>query len=318
MSSLDYFIEAKKSVLVIGASGMDIIANMVGSPTNGTSIPASIRSSFGGVARNIAENLARLGLDVFLMTIVGDDFYGKELLERIEEVGVDTRACFILEKQRTGIYIAALDHERNVKLAMGDMQILNYLSSKKIQQFADLFSHVGLVYLDANIPPKTIQTIFHLACREKVPVCVDPTSTLLAPRFLPYLDQVMMVNPNIYEAAILCNQEMYTQEPDSGLQAARCLVNRGVQIAIVSLAESGVCYATEKTSGYIPAIRTKIIDPIGVGDALSAASIFGLLNQMPLDESIRLGVSAATLTLRNIGTVYPGLTLDRLYNELVI
>ncbi len=318
MSSLDYFIDAKKSVLVIGAAGMDIIANMVMSPANGTSMPASIRSSFGGVARNIAENLSRLGLDVFLMTIVGDDFYGKALLDKIEEVGVDTRACFILDKQRTGIYLAALDHERNVRLAMGDMQILKYLSSKKIQQFSDLFSKVGLVYLDANIPPKTIRTIFDLAFQEKVPVCVDPTSTLLATRFLPYLDQVMMVNPNIYEAAILCNHGIYTNEPDSGLQAARCLVNRGVRIAIVSLAESGVCYATAETSGYIPAINTKIIDPIGVGDALSAATIFGLLNQMPLDESIRLGVSAATLTLRNIGTVYPGLTLDRLYSELVI
>ena len=88
--------------------------------------------------------------------------------------------------------------------------------------------------------------------------------------------------------------------------------------AIVALAEHGVCYATPETSGFIPAVKTKVVDPTGVGDALSAATIFGLFNHMTLDESIRLGVTAATLTLRTIGAVYPGLTIDKLYDELMI
>ena len=230
MSILETMYGGKKSVLVIGAAGMDIIGTIVTNPARYTSLPAIIHSSFGGVARNIAENLARLGLDVHLITVVGNDFYGEALLEKIEALGVDTNACAVLEKQRTGIYMAVLDQERTVQLAMGDMQILKYLSSKKITSHNDLFKQVGLVYIDANIPPKTIQTIFEIARQENVPVCIDPTSTLLAPRFIPYLDQVFMVIPNIHEAAILCSRDSYSNDPEGGLQAARCLVNLGVHV----------------------------------------------------------------------------------------
>jgi pseudouridine kinase len=75
---------------------------------------------------------------------------------------------------------------------------------------------------------------------------------------------------------------------------------------------------TSQTSGNLPAIRTEIVDPTGGGDALTAAVLFGLLNDVPLDDAIRIGVSAATLTLRYPGAVVPDLTLEKLYDELVI
>jgi pseudouridine kinase len=87
---------------------------------------------------------------------------------------------------------------------------------------------------------------------------------------------------------------------------------------IIALAEFGVCYATSETSGQFPAIRTRIVDPTGAGDALTAAALFALLNGMSLDESIRLGVSAASLTLAHPGAVRPDLTLELLYDHLVI
>jgi pseudouridine kinase len=96
------------------------------------------------------------------------------------------------------------------------------------------------------------------------------------------------------------------------------MVANGVDIAIVTLAAQGLCYATSETSGYIPAIKTTIIDPTGAGDALSAAVIFALLNDVPLDDAVRLGVSAASLTLRYRGAVVSDLSLEKLYDQLVI
>ena len=66
------------------------------------------------------------------------------------------------------------------------------------------------------------------------------------------------------------------------------------------------------------AIRTEIVDPTGAGDALTAAVIFSMLNQIPLDDAVRLGVSAASLTLRHRGAVVPDLSLEKLYDQLVI
>jgi pseudouridine kinase len=91
----------------------------------------------------------------------------------------------------------------------------------------------------------------------------------------------------------------------------------GVQVAIVTLAELGVCYATVHASGHVPAVKTRVVDRTGAGDALAAGVLFGLLNDFPVDEAVRLGASAAALTLQCDESVCPALSLDRLYDNLV-
>jgi pseudouridine kinase len=58
------------------------------------------------------------------------------------------------------------------------------------------------------------------------------------------------------------------------------------------------------------------VDPTGASDALNAAVLYGLTTGIPIDESVRLGVAAAALTIRSPHTVVPELTLERLYEEL--
>ena len=95
-------------------------------------------------------------------------------------------------------------------------------------------------------------------------------------------------------------------------------MNAGVEIVIITLAEEGVVYATAHDSGHIPAMATEVIDSTGASDALTATVVFGLLNDFPTEEAIRLGVSAAALTLACTDTVCQELSLDLLYDHLVI
>jgi pseudouridine kinase len=144
----------------------------------------------------------------------------------------------------------------------------------------------------------------------------DPTSVALSSRLEPYLTQIALLVPNSVEAAVLGQVHFDQADQRQAIDAARRLVGRGVQTAIVTLAEAGVCYATSTTSGLIRAIHTEVIDPTGAGDALSAAVIFALLNGIELDDAVRLGVAAASLTLRYPGAVIPDLSLERLYDQL--
>jgi pseudouridine kinase len=84
------------------------------------------------------------------------------------------------------------------------------------------------------------------------------------------------------------------------------------------MSEFGLCYATSETNGHIPAIRTHVDDPTGAGDALTAAVIYALMNEIEIDDAARLGISAASLALRFPGTVFPDLSLQRLYDELAV
>jgi pseudouridine kinase len=173
-----------------------------------------------------------------------------------------------------------------------------------------------MIVLDANLSPESLRTIFRLAHRYSVPVCADPTTASLAPRLCPYLSQLTLVTPNAAEAEVLC--EMQVVDRETALLAAQKLVNLGVQIAIVTLGATGLVYATSQESGHVPAIEVDIVDFTGAGDALTAAVVFGLLNDFPIDQAVRLGASAASLTLQSRETVCPKLSLERLYEKLVM
>lgn len=305
--------------LVIGAAGVDIVGSLKADLHPGTSNPAFIRSSFGGVARNVAENLARLGQPVVLLSAVGQDQVGDSLLGEVSRSGVDTRAVLRTADYPTGAYLGVLTSHAELKFALDDMRAISQISPEYLRAHEDLFHQAALVFLDANLSRETLRTAMSLARKARIPVCADPVSSGLAERLLPYLPRIDLITPNRSEACILSGMELaQTHRRQQALAAAKHLVAKGVQIAIVSMAQFGVCYATSQTSGHVPAIRGDVIDPTGVGDALTATVIFALLNHIPLDEAVRLGVSAAALTMGYRGTVVPDLTLEKLFDRLVI
>ncbi len=305
-------------VLVIGSAGMDVVGRLEGALENGTSNPARIRSSFGGVARNVAENLAHLGASVALISAVGGDAVGGELLHHLNSLGVDTDALVRASRYATGAYLAVLDNKGNLHFALDDMRVMQTVTPEHLKQHADLFSRADMLFLDANLSPRALRTAFSLARKARLPVVADPTSVKLAPNLLPYLGRLYCIVPNAREATVLTGVAFEEDDQNGALVAARKLVSAGVAIAVITLAEFGLCYATAESSGYIPAIRTAVVDPTGAGDALTAALIVALLNEISLDDAMQLGVSAASLTLRHRGAVNPDLSLEKLYEYLVV
>jgi pseudouridine kinase len=314
---------AEQKVLVIGAAGLDMIGRLKDSPLSaayqaGKSNPANIRVSFGGVGRNVAENLARLGQPVSLITAVGKDHLGQQLLAHTAACGVDIRSCVVSSTHQTASYLAVVEPSGSRYLALEDMTVLEELSPAVIRENQAQIAEADLIFIDANLPAQTLEAVFQLAKEARVPVCADTTSSLLAPRLLPYLDQIYLLAANSVEASVLCQDEPTVTDDASALRAARRLRSQGVEVAVVTLAEFGVVFAASEVTGHVPAVRTRIIDPTGAGDALTATVIFGLLNEIPIDEAVRLGVTAASLILRYRGTVLPELTLEKLYAELVV
>ncbi len=305
-------------VLVIGGANLDMIGQPDAPLAAGTSTPGRIRTSLGGVARNIAQNLAQLEVQTVLLTAVGDDEAGSSILGRAAGSGIDISEALVIEGQRSGAYMGFLAADGALDAAIYDMKIMAALTPSYFLQRRHLFEHARMVAMDANVMPDAIATIVKL-CREySVPICADPTSAGLASRFVPHLPHLLMISPNPREAAALCNDVFDESDTDAALQAARHLVTLGVGVAVITLGEHGVVYADSDTAGKIPAIKTEVVDPTGAGDAMTAAIIFGLLEDIPLDECIRLGVTAATLTLRTRETVRSDLSVDLLYDELVI
>ena len=303
-------------VLVIGAAGIDSKGRASMPLTLGTSTPGTVRVSVGGTARNVADNLARLGVETILLSAVGEDESGERVLTSAAEVGLNTKFCIVSGGHRTSAYLALLDETGNLVMSVDDMEVLSCLTSQTIELNRDLIKNAEMVVMDSHLSEATIEALFKVTRRYKIRICADPASKTLASRLKPHLANIYMITPNLAEAQVL--SDCLINDEAEAITAARCLVNAGVKIAIITLGEEGVVYATANASGHVPSMATDVIDATGASDSLTATVVFGLLNDIPMDESVRLGVSAAALTLACTETVCGDLSLELLYDHLVI
>ncbi|MFO7661484.1 MAG: carbohydrate kinase family protein [Chloroflexota bacterium] len=305
-------------VLVIGATLLDTKGKPIAGLAPGMSNPAVIRSMRGGTARNVAENLARLGADVVLISAVGDDPTGRQLLIQTAESGVNLDYVLMLPDHNTGSYIALMEDNGLLSVALDDVRVMQTITPGFLRQHESLFSEAAIVMFDGSLTDKAIETIVELARRHKVPLVADPSSARVAYKLRPYLADLHLVVPNEVEEAELCEVDYGGYDPDTSLVLARRLNSAGVTNVVVTLSDFGLDYATADEIGYIPPSHTSMVDSTGTGDSVTAAIIFGILNDLPVVNAIRLGAAAAALTLQTPETVVPDLSLDMLYDHLIV
>ena len=179
-------------LLIIGAASLDTKGRAGQAIQSGTSTPGAIRISVGGVGRNIAENLARLGEPVVLLSAVGDDGSGQRILRQAAECSIDVSHVLVDGSHRTAAYLAVLDDTGNLVMSIDDMSInRDLITPEFVYRRRALFRDACMIVLDANLSPATLDTIFRLARKYEVPVCADPTTATLAPQLCPHLPDLL-------------------------------------------------------------------------------------------------------------------------------
>ncbi len=307
-----------KHVLVIGATLLDTKGKPLAGLAPGTSNPGEIRSMRGGTARNVAENLARLGADVVLISAVGDDPTGRQLLIQTAEAGVNLDYVQMLPDRTTGSYLALLEPDGLLSVALDDVRVMETITADYLNRNRALFRDAAMVMFDGSLTESAMRTVVRLAKEYGVFLCADPSSARLAYKLRPFLADFDLVVPNEVEEAELCEVDFSGYDATASLTLARRLLGAGVETVVVTLSDFGLNYATADEIGYIPPSHAKFVDSTGTGDAVTAAIMFGLLNDLPIVEAIRLGAAAAAITLQTNETVVPDLSLDMLYDHLIV
>jgi pseudouridine kinase len=311
---------ARSEVLVLGASCLDVKARPLTPIVPFTSNPAQIRFSPGGSGRNIAENLSRLSVSVSLLSAVGDDLLGQRLMDRTAQAGVDVSRVIRSSEHSTGAYLAMFTEEGCQGYALDDVSQLKAVTPGYVQQHARLFRGARMAVLDGNVDGETVAAALQIAKRHNLPLCLDPASVRRAHALRHHLTEFHMVTPNAAEAEALL--DMSINGVEDALEAAKRIVASGVGVAVVTMAENGLVYVTSKglgqSYGRIPAPRCEVVDWTGAGDALMAAIVYGLINEMPVDDCMLLGVAAAALALGSEQSVNPAMSLELLYANMSI
>lgn len=287
---------------------MDLKARSTEPLVAGTSNPGTMRMSPGGVGRNVAENLARLGTPVHLVAAVGADPIGDALLGETAAAGVVIDSVRRLPVP-TGTYTAVLDSSGEMALAVADMAATDALAPEDVDACRGLLEGAGLLVLDANLAPTTLATALRLADAAAVPVVADPVSVPKAARLAHLLGghAPHTLTPNAGELAALAGAAADGAAP--ALAAARSLLARGVRHVWVRLGPSGSMLVDASAEPvHLPVHPGPVVDVTGAGDAMLAAYCHRLLAGATPAEAAAFGQAAAALTVAVPDTVRRDLT----------
>jgi pseudouridine kinase len=300
-----YVLADRPAAVVLGGANVDMKARSTAPATPQTSNPGHASMTPGGVGRNIAENLARLGDRVHLITMVGRDDLGAGLLQHTAAAGVRVDHVGRTE-HATGTYTAVLDANGEMLVAIADMAAMDELGPEHLQSARDVISTAGVLVLDGNLRRDAFDYALDLA--PGVRTVVEPVSGPKAAALKDSLDaRVYAVTPSLDELSALTGLPTRT---DRQLRAAaRALHDRGVSVVWVSLGERGSLLSMLDDVVEIPALPTTVTDVTGAGDSMVAAFCHVILDGGTPLEAARLGHAAAAVTIASPHTVRPDLTL---------
>ncbi|MBR6165383.1 MAG: carbohydrate kinase family protein [Clostridia bacterium] len=277
-------------VFVIGAVNMDIIGTPDAPLCPADSNPGRVSLSPGGVGRNIAENLCRLGRRVFLITVTGEDAYAGIIRENCRNAGMDLRYSFTDPLGHTSTYLCLNEQNGNLHAAISDMAICEQLTPDRLSPLLPVLNQGSMVLADANLPEKTLAWI---AENVKVPLAADPVSAAKAHRLKPLLSRLSLVKPNLAEAEELTG--LHPGEGGSYTFLADALHRQGVERVYLSLGSRGVWADDCRGGMLLPCIPGPIVNTSGCGDAFVAAAADAFLRGLDTEASARRGLAAASI-----------------------
>ena len=276
-------------VLVVGSSNVDYVALSNNKLIRKDSNIGKLNITFGGVGRNIVENLAILEDDVSFITFLGNDSFGKELRKDLESINVKIYSPN--KKERTSSYLAVLDSNGDMDVAICDTEIIDKSTVEDIKPFDDVISEFTSIVLDANINDKIIDHIFKEYSDKKI--LVEAVSANKVKRYEKYLDKIYLFKSNVLEAKHLLN--LYDAEP---MLLAKRLMERGVKNVVITDGGKPVIIGENNEVVFVtPKPIEKIISASGAGDSLFAGLIHGLINGASLVESVAFGIKVSQMTL---------------------
>lgn len=284
-----------------------------------TSNPGSLQQLPGGVGRNIAENLRRLGHDPLLISAVGDDLAGDTLLRHCESAGLSTEGVIRRSGERTAVYLAILNEQGDLHTAIADMSVFSSLTPERVLSYAESLAAAPLVILDTNLPRETIGTLCQFCSEREIPLFVEPVSVEKSRKLAGLLPMITYISPNRDELAALAHPEAADRRSAGWRQDLDSLLAQGVKQIVLTVGEDGVILANTAGVRQYPAFPATVRDVTGAGDSFVGGMIAGLLWEEPLERAILYGLATAKLTVETTETVASRLSrnvLDTLMTEV--
>lgn len=299
-------------ILVFGASIVDIFGFCGTSYKQSDSIPGEVKISFGGVSRNIAENMARIGVNVKFISLLGDDEIGRSMVEHSKIIGYDMSESMILKNKGTPTYMAILDSCGEMVSAVADMNLIQAMTTDFIDSKSEIFSEAEYTFLDAD-DPINLEYILK-KYKGRTNFILDPVSSTKANGIKHLCHYFHTIKPNRLEAEIMSGIKIHND--DDLKKVGQHFLDLGVRKVFISLDAEGIYYTDGTVSGKIKACNAVVKNVTGAGDSFVAGIGYGYTNNLSLEETVKFSIAMSLITISHHETIHPDMSYDKVLKNM--
>lgn len=290
---------------IIGGANIDIGGTPCETLAEGCDNQGKVTYSLGGAGRNIAHNLRLLGVNVKLITALGDDTYAHRIIDSCNELGIEIADSLKLTGVDTATYLYIADENRKIRFAVSDMKIYDRLTTEFVSSKLELMNRGRMVILDTTLPAETIAYV----CEKcKAPVFVACISAKTAKKLEPVLDKLCVVTANKAEAEVLSGISI--KDRDTLERAADIILEHGVKNVFIDAGKEGVYCGCDEEQFMLPGNNLETEGILGIDDAFAAGMTLGYMKRMDIRKMAKLGQAAVEITVAGTETVNPQLCVS--------
>jgi len=287
------------NIVVVGSLNMDLVVSLPKIPKPGETLLGGIFNSYpGGKGANQAVAASRLGGHVTMIGCVGDDSFGRQLIDNLSQESVDTTHILIKPDVSTGVALIQVDEQAQNSIAVASGA--NYcLTCDFVEKAMQAIEKVDFVVMPLETPLETIYTAVRVANHKGAKVILNPAPAQVLENDL--LDKVDYLIPNEFEVATMTGLQI-NSIADANL-AAQQLLKSGVKNLIVTLGNKGSILFIGKTNKteIIPAWKVQAVDTTAAGDCFVGAFAVGLSNGKSIKDAAEFASAAAAISVTRVG-----------------
>ena len=297
--------------VVIGGINIDIAAIANKKLLEKDSNPGHIQISMGGVGRNIADNLTKLGITTKLISIIGDDQYGKLICQSCNEIGIDISISNITSKAQTSFYVSIMDQHGRLKTAISDMAIFEFLLPAHLESHNKIMEKANAIVVDTNLRNDVIE---YLLNKYQGRIIIDTVSTAKAIKIQDLFSKIHTIKTNRWEAQVLSGINL--AEKKNILTAVQYFLDQGVTQVFITLGKDGVAYGSTDFQGIYKPKTVKAVNETGSGDAFSAGLAYCFGNNLDIKKTVEFACFAAAVAVESVESVNPEMSIAKINHLL--
>jgi ribokinase len=290
-------------VTVVGSYIVALVMDTDRIPLEGqTVIGKNYHTTHGGKGSNMAACISRLGADSAFMGKIGKDGFGNGFISLMKSEGVNRDGILFSDKFPTAVGWIIFS-SRGTNAIIIDLGANGDFSPKDIAQNKQIITNSDVILSPLEIPIETAVAAAEIAYDKGIKTILNPAPAIDLRNY--DLGSIFVLTPNETEGRICLGLEPDDSVNDDEL--ASTLLELGVENVVLTLGSQGVIWASKKGIKKIPALKVKVVDSVGAGDAFNAGLAVGLSENRPMLEAISMGITTASLSTRKRETIesYP-------------